>query len=224
LLALLRHAPDVVMVGEIRDVTTAKITLEAAAAGLAVFATVHASTAAGAIDSMLERDANPKILAGVLRGVIAQRMLQQNCPDCLVPDSTWHSSFDFSDVEPMLPAGVTPSLRRGRGCEQCEQLGHRGQLGLFEVMRVSAAIRTMIASGASSDRIETQAIEEGLLPIRLSAKLALARGLSSVAEALPLLGLDLSIRRSTSETISPARPPITGSDGSATDGQSLKSR
>jgi type II secretory ATPase GspE/PulE/Tfp pilus assembly ATPase PilB-like protein len=187
--ALLRHAPDVVMVGEIRDVETAKIALQAAAAGQAVFATLHASNAARAVHSMLQLNANPHVLAGALRGVIAQDLLRRVCTFCAEPvDVEDDGSFIKTDeLARWLPADFSPQLKRRRACARCENLGFHGQVGIFELLLCSAPIRGLIRQEASPESIEAKAVDEGFIPLRVCAQLAVVKGLTTMEEALPVL-------------------------------------
>ncbi len=185
--AVLRHDPDVIMIGEIRDVETARVALRAAATGQLVFATVHASTAAGAVHSMLGLEANPHVLAGALRGVIAQDLLRRLCPQCAEPLETATDTLVLDEIRPLLPTGATPSPRQAKGCEACMGTGHQGLVAIFEVLRCSGEIEQAVEQEQRPDKIEAMSVEDGMVPLRLSAKLAVAKGFTTLRDAMRLI-------------------------------------
>ncbi|HNQ21742.1 MAG TPA: GspE/PulE family protein [Phycisphaerae bacterium] len=189
--AVLRQDPDVIMVGEVRDPITATTTVRAAVTGQLVFATLHATRAAGAIHSMLGLGAHPHLLAGALRGVIAQHLLRricQHCGEALDPTGVLPT---FDDVRHLLEEGARPVLHQGRGCEACNRTGYREQIALFEILAATYAIRQLVERQATPDVIEEQARRDGMIPLRSWAKVAVANGVTTLEEAMRVIDMDI---------------------------------
>ncbi len=186
--AVLRQDPDVIMLGEVRDQETATTAIRAAVTGQLVLATLHAPQSASAIFRMLGLGARRTVLAASLQIVIAQSLLRRICEQCAQPDE--NEEISFEDVEHLLVEGSTPSPRRGRGCDACLGSGYSGRLPLFEVMRGTPRIHDLIRKGTSPGRLESVAIEEGMIPLRTRAKLAVASGLTTLDEAERMIGFE----------------------------------
>ncbi len=191
--SVLRQAPDVIMVGEIRDPLTAETAVRAANSGHLVFATLHAPTAPGAVDSMLAMGVHPHFLASSLLGIVAQRLVRTLCPKCKTAVDISESPQTFEEVR----SGLTPDQGRaiyiGRGCAECHAEGYSGRTGIFEVLRVSKEVRRMIAEGRTVREIGEQAVKEGMLDVRRAALLKVAEGQTSTEEmmrAIPAEQLD----------------------------------
>jgi type II secretory ATPase GspE/PulE/Tfp pilus assembly ATPase PilB-like protein len=187
--ALMRQDPDIIMVGEVRDTVTAKTAVRAAATGQLVFATLHATKAASAIHSMLGLGANAHLLAGSLRGVIAQHLMRRICSGCSEPLEGTDVLNLFEDVEHLLPNHARPVLHQGRGCEVCNETGYKNRAALFEMLICTSAIRSLIEAKATPDAIEARAIQEGMIPLRRSAKLLVAEGITTLEEVMRILDL-----------------------------------
>lgn len=179
--ALLRHAPDVVMVGEIRDAETAKVAVQAATSGQLVFATVHAASAAQAIYSLLQLNVNQHVLAGAINGVIMQDMLQTPCPNCSERIALANEGA-VAEVREVLGSGFEPKPVHGTGCDRCSLRGYRGLTGVFEILEVTSEIREMIRANESPTVVGAAAVEQGMIPLSTSAKIAFAKGLASTAD------------------------------------------
>ncbi len=184
--ALLRHAPDVIMVGEIRDPETAEVAVQAATSGHLVFATVHAPTAAQTIFSLLQLGVNPHVLAGAINAVIAQDMLHTPCPACAeavdVP-----AGFSLEAAKAVMGESFEPHPRQRKGCEQCNQRGYRGLTGIFEVLEVTPELRELIRNGESPSAVSKLAMENGMLSLSTSAEVAFACGRTTVEEMYSIL-------------------------------------
>jgi type II secretory ATPase GspE/PulE/Tfp pilus assembly ATPase PilB-like protein len=179
---VLRQAPDVIMIGEVRDPDTAQTAVRAAVSGHLVLATLHAPIAAGAVQTMLSLGVHPHFLAASLLGVLAQRLVRTVCPKCAVP-------FDvapemFVEVERWLGPeegkkfyGPAP-----KGCPECRGLSYRGRTGVFEVLHVTKAVRKAILERQPTQAIHQQAVREGMIEFRHSALLKVARGETSLEE------------------------------------------
>ena len=187
--AALRQDPDIIMVGEVRDTVTATTAVRAAATGQLVFATLHATKAAGAIHSMVGPGAHPHLVAGSLRGVIAQHLVRRICQQCEESFECTASLNLFEDLAGLLPGDGMPLLRQGRGCDDCNHTGYRHRVGLFEVLTCSSEIEKLIERQATPETIETQAIKEGMIPLRESAKLLVAQGVTTLEETMRILDM-----------------------------------
>ena len=179
---VLRQAPDVIMIGEIRDAETAATAVRAANSGHLVLATLHAPSAIGAIESMIHLGANPHFLSQSLRGVIAQRLVRTLCRECRQPYDLADAPHTFDEVRPLLEPGEGNQLFGPKGCDACRNLGYASRTGVFEVLTVGPALREMILQRASAKDLRAKAVEEGLVVNRLAAILKVARGETSIEE------------------------------------------
>ncbi|MCI0456930.1 MAG: GspE/PulE family protein [Gemmataceae bacterium] len=179
--SVLRQAPDVIMIGEIRDTVTAETAVRAANSGHLVLATLHAPVAAGAVQSMLSLGVHPHFLASCLLGCVAQRLLRTLCEECRV-------SFDvveentFEEVKRWLEPGEGKTLHGPGACEECHMTGYSARTGVFEVLVVSRALRKLVMARAALQQIREKAIEEGTIEFRQAALLKVAKGETTVEE------------------------------------------
>jgi type II secretory ATPase GspE/PulE/Tfp pilus assembly ATPase PilB-like protein len=162
--AIMRHDPNVILVGEIRDKETASIVIQAALTGHLVLSSIHANNAIGVLFRLLDLGVEPFLIVSTLTGVSTQRMVRKLCPHCRV-------SYQPSEVETQIFANNSVDLpqrlfRKGPGCNLCANTGFQGRTGLFEVMLMSDTIRKMLMNNVNAVEIEAQAVKEGLLPIR----------------------------------------------------------
>jgi type IV pilus assembly protein PilB len=172
----LRHDPDVIMVGEVRDRETAGIAIESALTGHLVLSTLHTNTAATSITRLLDLGVEPYLLRAALSAVMAQRLVRLNCERCSGPEDAPQTIRSALGVDP----GET--FHAGRGCPHCDGLGMRKRTAVYELLMVTPEVRRLIVPGAEADRIHALAVEQGMVPITRSA-LALAReGRISLAE------------------------------------------
>lgn len=165
---ILRHDPDVVMVGEIRDQETAKIAVESALTGHLVLSTLHTNDAPTAITRLIEMGVESFLVKSSVLGVLAQRLVRLNCPACreVEPvDSTMRQFLALAEDEVFY---------HGRGCEQCNNTGFKGRKAVYELLIMTPALRDIIKADTPVDEIRRQALEEGMVPLTQNA-LALAR-------------------------------------------------
>lgn len=191
--SVLRQAPDVVMVGEIRDAETAEAAVRAANSGHLVFATLHAPVAAGAIQSMTALGVEPHFLASALIGAIAQRLVRQLCARCRVKYELPDAAMMFQAVDHLIEGDPQNILYGPHGCSDCGDSGYQGRCGVFEILAASPVIRRLIAEQQPRDAIQAAAVEEGMIGFRQSALVALSQGRTNVAEVvrvIPSLVLD----------------------------------
>ncbi|MEL6829532.1 MAG: type II secretion system ATPase GspE [Pseudomonadota bacterium] len=177
--AILRHDPDVVMVGEIRDLETAKVAFEFAATGRPVLSTVHTNSAAGAIQRLRDMGIEPYVLAATLRAVMAQRLVRQLCEHCKEPhDSTPEELAMFG-----LSSAEAPVMWRAKGCMACGHTGYTGRLGVYELLVIDGALRELIRADGSEDALHSQAFAEQDTLFTNAGRYVVA-GLTSVEEVL----------------------------------------
>ncbi len=178
----LRQAPDVIMIGEVRDAETAETAVRAANSGHLVLATLHAPIAAGAVESLLALGVAPTFLAASLLGVVSQRLVRTLCPECKTAFDISETPHSFVEVKRYLEPGQAERLFGPKGCPACRMLGYAGRSGVFEALTVSPAMRQMILAKAGAPTMHRKAVEEGMIPFRLAALLKVAQGQTSIEE------------------------------------------
>ena len=177
--AILRHDPDVVMVGEIRDLETAKVAFEFASTGRPVLSTVHTNSAAGAIQRLRDMGIEPYVLAATLKAVIAQRLVRKLCEHCRKPHQSMpeeRQMFGLSEAE-------APQFWRPVGCMACGNSGYDGRLGVYELITVDSELRDLIRADASEDALQGSAFREHDSLFQNAARYVVS-GLTSVEEVL----------------------------------------
>jgi type II secretory ATPase GspE/PulE/Tfp pilus assembly ATPase PilB-like protein len=184
--SVLRQAPDVIMIGEIRDPETALTAVRAAASGHLVLSTLHAPTASAGIHSMLRFDVHPHLLSTSLLGVISQRLLRTLCPRCKVAFEV-PTPHIFDEVRPLLQPGEGQHLYGPQGCPECFMTGYAGRTGVFEMLRAGPEIRRLVDERGSIAQIRQRAVEEGLIEFRQSSLVKVAQGETSIEEVVRVL-------------------------------------
>jgi len=178
--SILRHDPDVILVGEIRDLETAEIAVQASLTGHLVFSTLHTNDAPGAPTRLVDMGVEPYLVASSLEAVVAQRLLRLICREC----RELLASEEVARLRGEYGEGVPGRLYAGRGCRACQGTGYRGRTGIFELMRVSETVRTLILQRASAREIRMAAAAEGLKSLREDGWRLLGEGLTTVGEVL----------------------------------------
>ncbi|MEW6101852.1 MAG: ATPase, T2SS/T4P/T4SS family [Candidatus Omnitrophota bacterium] len=180
---MLRHDPDVMMVGEVRDYETAEIAIRAALTGHLVFSTLHTNDAAGAVTRLLDMGLEPFLLSSSLECLVAQRLVRLICPKCKVPvDSQAELLAQIKkDFGTDLPDAV---IYRGKGCEFCRFTGYFGRTGIYEILVVSSAIRDLILKHASSQQIKKKAVAEGMRTLRQDGLQKVLKGQTTYTEVV----------------------------------------
>ncbi|MBB5021235.1 general secretion pathway protein E [Desulfurispira natronophila] len=151
--AILRQDPDVVMVGEIRDLETAEIAIQASLTGHLVLSTLHTNSAVGAITRLIDMGIEPFLLSSSLLGVLAQRLVRVLCPHCKVPYTATEEECTILQANLEAP----PVIYRAAGCKECNELGYRGRRGVYELITFNDELRSMIHRKASEHELETYA-------------------------------------------------------------------
>lgn len=180
--AVLRQAPDVIMIGEIRDPETAAIAVRAATSGHLVLATLHAPVAAAAVQSMLNFGVSAPQLANCLIGVIAQRLIRTLDPQTKIPYEIGMAAHVFEEVKAWLEPGQGETIFGPVHDRFGQTLGYSGRTGVFEVMRLSSGLRQLISQQQSVQALRHMAVAEGMIEMRQAALLAVARGDTSIEE------------------------------------------
>ncbi|HEX7320771.1 MAG TPA: type IV-A pilus assembly ATPase PilB [bacterium] len=177
----LRQDPNIIMVGEIRDLETAEIAIRASLTGHLVLSTVHTNSAAATITRLVNMEIEPFLIASTILAVISQRLLRKLCTKCRI--ETKYAP------EVMIDAGIDPKkidhpLFKGEGCQECRGTGYKGRIGVFENMVVTAKIRDMILQRVPTAEIERAAVQEGMMTLRQSALAKLRQGVTTVEEVI----------------------------------------
>ena len=181
--ALMRQDPDIIMVGEIRDLETAEMAIQAALTGHLVFSTLHTNDAASAITRMNDLGVAPYLIGSTLIGVLAQRLVRTLCPSCKVPDE--ETSRDMIDVaiKPWRMNGVVRPYKPV-GCLECRMTGFRGRAGLYELLTMTEPARGAIQPLPDIAKLRQQALQDGMRPLRLAGAMKVAEGLTTIEEVL----------------------------------------
>jgi type II secretory ATPase GspE/PulE/Tfp pilus assembly ATPase PilB-like protein len=177
---IVRQDPDVIMVGEIRDLETAEIAIQAALTGHLVFSTLHTNDAPGAVTRLQDMGAEPYLVASVLSAVLAQRLVRRICAACRAPYQP--------DAGDLLAIGVTDAggveLSRGKGCDDCRGTGYRGRLGIYELFVITEEARGLILSKRPTGEIRRHAIEHRMVTLRDDGWAKARAGITTVEEIL----------------------------------------
>lgn len=177
-----RQDPDVILVGEIRDLETARIALQAGMTGHLVLSTIHTNDAVSTIPRLLDLGVEPYLVSSVLRAVIAQRLVRRICRNCRV-------EYDVN-IEDLARYGLGEwglehkKLMRGKGCDYCEELGYYGRIGIFEILEISDGLSRIIAEKSSSNLLLAEAKKDGMVTIREDGLKKVARGVTTLDEVL----------------------------------------
>ena len=158
--AMLRQAPNVILVGEMRDHETASMGIQASLTGHLVFSTLHTNDAPGAVTRMVDMGVPAYLVAGSVIGILAQRLVRVVCTKCKQPDSPSQAQIDSAGITAEQAASAT--FMRGVGCSHCGKSGYRGRLGIFELMTMTAKVRELAFAGASTAEIRAAAIKQGM--------------------------------------------------------------
>jgi len=180
--SVLRQAPDVIMIGEIRDPLTAETVVRAANSGHLVLATLHAPVAAGAIQSMVALGVHPHFLASSFLGAIAQRLVRTLCPACRKSYDLSESPQTFDEVRSWLEPNEGHVLFGPKGCDKCHGIGYARRTGVFEVLPTGGELRKMILARQPTQVLQLKAVEDGMIEFRQSALIKVAQGQTSIEE------------------------------------------
>lgn len=181
--AFLRQDPDIIMVGEIRDKEVGEIAVEAALTGHLVLSTLHTNDAAGTITRLINMGIEGFLVVASLNVVVAQRLCRKICKECKEEDTS-------ATAESLVAVGFSPQSAqkvkayKGRGCNMCSSTGYKGRVAIYEVLPVTTAIKELILRNGSTDDIKRQAIKDGMKTLRMSALTKVAKGETTIEEAV----------------------------------------
>jgi len=177
---IVRQDPDVIMVGEIRDLETAEIAIQSALTGHLVFSTLHTNDAPSAITRLLDMGIESYLLSSTIRGILAQRLVRVICPNCKEPETLTVSEEELA----LLGIGTHTQLYSGRGCEKCTFTGYYGRTGIFELLVVDDELRKMILKNADANQIRALAKQNGMKTLLEDGVEKVRRGITTLHEVL----------------------------------------
>ena len=181
--ALMRQDPDIIMVGEIRDLQTAEMAVQAALTGHLVFSTLHTNDAPSAVSRLMELGVPPYLINATLLGVLAQRLVRTLCSNCREKDDSASREALAELVKPwQISGGYRPY--KPVGCVDCRLTGFRGRMGLYELLTVTEAFKEKVSKEPNIDALRRQAVAEGMRPLRLAGALKVAEGMTTIEEIL----------------------------------------
>jgi len=190
--SILRHDPDIIMVGEIRDLETAEIAIQASLTGHLVFSTLHTNDAAGALTRLVDMGVEPFLVASSLTALLAQRLVRRLCTACREAYQPTAAELAEVGITPEQVAGAkNPIVYRAAGCAVCGQTGYRGRSGIYEFLPVDDEIRTLAIKNADSNTIKKQAVKRGMLTLLEDGAHKVLTGETSIAEVLSVTQEDL---------------------------------
>lgn len=180
--SILRQDPDIIMVGEIRDVETAEIAIQSALTGHLVFSTLHTNDAAGSITRLEDMGIEPFLISSSLLMVVAQRLVRKICPTCKKPVEIPMSVLERIGYK--KEEGKPSVFYKGVGCKHCKGVGYSGRLGLYEVLEVNKAVQDLIVQKVTAEKIRDQALKDGMQTLREAGLEKARQGLTTVEEIL----------------------------------------
>jgi type IV pilus assembly protein PilB len=183
--AFLRQDPDIILVGETRDAETAKTAIEAALTGHVVFTTLHTNSAAASFIRLGEMGVENFLMSSATVGLIAQRLARRICSGCKEPFTPDQETLNYLGWPQDKPA----NFFKGVGCERCNGSGYKGRVGIYEVLRMNAELRKMVARGDESHDIHQKALEMGMIDLKGYALWAIERGDTTVEEVLSVISV-----------------------------------
>jgi type II secretory ATPase GspE/PulE/Tfp pilus assembly ATPase PilB-like protein len=185
---MFRQDPDILMVGEIRDLETAEIATRAALTGQLVFSTVHTNDAPSAIIRLVDIGVKPYMVAATVRAILAQRLVRCICSTC--SEVYEPSDEEQRIVESVLPGTDARELYRGAGCENCNNTGYQGRVGVFELLLTNEELKEMMLRNASSTQLRQRGRELGMKTLREDGVLKVINGVTTLAELLRVTQAD----------------------------------
>ena len=179
---LMRQDPDIIMVGEIRDLETAEIAIQAALTGHLVLSTLHTNDAPSAVTRLLDLGVQPFLIQSTLLGVLAQRLVRTLCPHCKevgkLDDESW------AGLVAPWKAAKPAEVNLAKGCLECRMTGYTGRMGIFEILTMTPALRKLITVNCDAALLRDQAYKDGMKPLRINGAMKVAAGLTTVEEVL----------------------------------------
>ena len=181
--ALMRQDPDIIMVGEIRDLETAEMAIQAALTGHLVFSTLHTNDAASAITRLVDLGVPPYLIGATVIGVLAQRLVRTLCASCKQPDEDTTADTLNGFVKPWTLNGKVRAYKPV-GCLECRMTGYRGRAGLYELLDITDPARNSVSPVPDISALRRQAVKDGMRPLRLAGAMKIAEGVTTIEEVL----------------------------------------
>ena len=178
--SILRQDPDIIMIGEIRDVETAMIAIQASITGHLVVSTVHTNSAANTITRLLDMGVDSYLIADSVVGIIAQRLVRRLCPNCKKMRPAEEYELEFMGMDVNTPIDIWEPC----GCPSCNGTGYYGRIGVYEIMELTPGVKRLINKHATAEEIKRQALDEGMSTLRMSATNLVTAGITSFQEIL----------------------------------------
>jgi type IV pilus assembly protein PilB len=180
--AILRQDPDKILVGEIRDLETAEIAVQASLTGHTVFSTLHTNDAPGTVTRLRDMGIPPFLITATVEGILAQRLVRRICTQCRETAAPSSEAMQDLNLTPEEIAGK--AFYRGKGCDACNNTGYKGRVGLFELMIINDDLRDMIMRNASTDELRDAAKSYGMVALRDAGLLAATEGRTTLEEVI----------------------------------------
>jgi len=188
---VLRQDPDVIMVGEVRDIETARMAIQSSLTGHLVFSTLHTNDSAGAVSRLLDLGVEPYLVSSSLIAIIAQRLVRKVCPDCKEPVEPAPHELRELGLGSSGTDGNGGKFFVGRGCERCFQTGYRGRTGIYEMMLISEEIQNLIYKRETAGTIKKIALDAGMQTLRMDGARKMLAGITTVSEVLRVTQTDI---------------------------------
>ena len=185
---ILRLDPDIIMVGEIRDLDTAKVSIEAALTGHLLLSTLHTNDAPSTLVRLIDIGIEPYLISSVLVGVVAQRLVRTICPSCKVEYKPTKEELNLVFGEKRPDADI--KFKRGKGCGDCNYTGYKGRIGVFEVLPITKNLKNLIISKESNDFIANEARKEGMMTLLEAGFEKVIQGITTVEEVLRVIRIE----------------------------------
>jgi general secretion pathway protein E len=180
--SMLRQAPDIIMVGEIRDLETAETAVQAALTGHLILSTLHTNDAASAVTRLVDMGIKPYLVSATVQGILAQRLVRIICPSCR---EAYRPSREEIEMLSLAPQEVNAiELYRGKGCATCSETGFKGRMGVFELLLMNDAIRELVLENAPSAEICKKAKELGMRTLKEDGLEKVKRGYTTIQEVM----------------------------------------
>ena len=180
--SFLRQDPDIIMVGEMRDLETAQISIQASLTGHLVLSTLHTNDSPGAVTRLIDMGVEPFLISSTLMGVLGQRLVRRICKNCLTPFEPTEAQLSLLNLSPHDIGDK--AFHYGRGCQACNDTGYKGRKGIYELLAINDTLRLMITERAPTIVIRQKAVEMGMVTLREDGLRSIFEGETTVEEVV----------------------------------------
>jgi general secretion pathway protein E/type IV pilus assembly protein PilB len=188
--SILRHDPDIILIGEMRDLETAEAAIQASLTGHLVFSTLHTNDAPSAFTRLIDMGVEPFLVASTVEGIMAQRLVRTICPECKVAYHPDHAELP-RDFPAAMPDGSRLTLWKGNGCRACRQTGYRGRTGIHELLVTGDEIRTLVVERVNAAVIRNEALKRNMITLRQDGWRKVLQGITTVDEVARMTAGDI---------------------------------